>query len=86
MPLKSTPAPGATPAAEPKKLEAKPAASAPRPEVKGQVAMHAIITGYEVASHLAATLAASPEKVKETLHTLAAEVAAKVEAYTFKGE
>lgn len=83
MPMKSSSATATATPTEPRKIEAKPAASAPRPEVKGQVAMHAIITGYEVASHLAATLAASPEKVKDTLHTLAAEVAAKIEAYTF---
>jgi hypothetical protein len=79
MPLKNSPA---TPAAEPRKIEAaKPAA---RPEVKGQVAMHAIITGYEVASHLAPVIAAGVDKTKETLHALAAEVAAKIEAYTFR--
>jgi hypothetical protein len=76
MPLKNSPA---TPAAEPRKIEA-----APRPEVKGQVAMHAIITGYEVASHLAPVIAAGVDKTKETLHALAAEVAAKIEAYTFR--
>lgn len=77
--------PAAAPAAEPRKIEAKPAATAaPRPEVKGQVAMHAIITGYEVASHLAPVIAAGPDKTKETLHALAAEVAARIESYTFR--
>lgn len=98
MPLKAkSETPAAAPAAAapaapaatttPRAIPSEGVAANPKTkEVKGQVAMHAIITGYNVASRMAATLAASPDKVEEKLHALAASVAAKVEAYTFKGE
>jgi len=53
------------------------------PQVKGQVAMHAIITGYKVGANLAAALGSTPDKIREELHKLAAEVAKKVEEYTY---
>lgn len=52
-------------------------------KVKGQVAMHAIIAGYETASRLVLTLSPKPTEARDLLHTLAAEIAAKVEAYSF---
>lgn len=83
----AAPTPAAAPAAAPVAAEA-PAqkAAAPRArnsEVRGQVRMHAIKSGYDVAALLAATIATGPEGVKAELHRLAKEVAAEIEAYTF---
>lgn len=79
---------GVAPAAQAVPTEAK--AAAPRTaqgaedkKVKGQVAMHAIIAGYETASRLVLTLSPKPTEARELLHTLAAEIAGKVEAYSF---
>lgn len=52
-------------------------------KVKGQVAMHAIIAGYNAASRLVLTLAPKPAESEDMLHTLAAKIAAKIEAYSF---
>lgn len=52
-------------------------------KVRGQVAMHAIIEGYTAASRLVLTLAPKPEEARNLLHTLAAEIAGKIEAYSF---
>lgn len=52
-------------------------------KVRGQVRMHAIIAGYRVGGMLAATLGTSPASVREELHKLAAEVADKIEGYSF---
>ena len=52
-------------------------------KVKGQVAMHAIIAGYNTASRLVLTLAPKPTESEDLLHTLAAKIAAKIEAYSF---
>lgn len=52
-------------------------------KVKGQVAMHAIISGYDAASRLVLTLAPKPDEARNLLHTLAAEIAAKIETYSF---
>ena len=53
------------------------------PKVRGQVAMHAIVAGYHAASRLVLTLAPKPTDAEELLHTLAAAIAAKIEAYSF---
>lgn len=55
-------------------------------KVHGQVRMHGIIAGYKVASAIAPTLANTSASIKDELHKLAAEVAAKIEAYSFSGE
>lgn len=55
-------------------------------KVRGQVRMHGIITGYKVAAQLAPTLANTAAGIKDELHKLALEVAAKVESYSFGGE
>lgn len=52
-------------------------------KIKGQVAMHAIIAGYNAASRLVLTLAPKPTESEDLLHTLAAKIAAKIEAYSF---
>lgn len=77
----------------------KPAAEAPKADeiradgtnkytdeerrVHGQVRMHGIIAGYKVAAQLAPTLANTASGIKDELHKLAAEVAAKIEEYSF---
>lgn len=83
-PVISTPVATTAPTAAPKAISAP--VDGKKKEVRGQVAMHAIMTGYEVASRMAAILAASPDKVEERLHKLAVDVAQQIEAYTFKGE
>lgn len=67
-----------------------PKAAAPRTaqgaedkKVRGQVAMHAIVEGYNAASRLVLTLAPKPDEARNLLHTLAAEIAAKIETYSF---
>lgn len=57
--------------------------SADESKVRGQVRMHAVIAGYKVASSLAPTLANTSASIKDELHKLAVEVAAKIEAYSF---
>lgn len=57
--------------------------SAEERKVRGQVRMHAIIAGYKVGGMLAATLGTSPNTIREELHKLAAEVADKIEGYSF---
>lgn len=52
-------------------------------KVRGQVAMHAIIEGYDAASRLVLTLAPKPDEARNLLHTLAAEIAGKIETYSF---
>jgi hypothetical protein len=82
----AAPTPAAAPAAAPVAAEAPTQKAAPRArnaEVRGQVRMHAIKSGYDVAALLAATIATGPEGVKAELHRLAKEVAAEIEAYTF---
>lgn len=53
-------------------------------KVRGQVAMHAIVVGYEAASRLVLTLAPKPDEARSLLHTLAAEIAKNVEEYSFR--
>lgn len=86
------PTPAAATAAQPAPAVANtpPVAAAPAParsaeerRVRGQVRMHAIIAGYGVGGALAATLGTSPASVREELHKLAAEVADKIESYSF---
>lgn len=72
-----TPAVTAAPAAP------KTERSAEEKRAHGQVRMHAIIAGYRVGGALAATLGTSPASVKDELHKLAAEVADKIEEYSF---
>lgn len=80
------------PATPPAVLGAGTATTPPAPKVErtaeekrahGQVRMHAIIAGYRVGGALAATLGTSAASVKEELHKLAAEVADKIESYSF---
>lgn len=52
-------------------------------KVHGQVKMHGLICGYKVAAQLAPTLANTASGIKDELHKLAAEVAAKIEEYSF---
>lgn len=75
----------AQPIAETAKAAAPTSArSAEEKRVRGQVRMHAIIAGYKVGGALAATLGTSPDSVRAELHKLAAEVADKIEAYSFE--
>lgn len=78
------------PISEPVQGNEKPKVAAPRTaqgaedkKVRGQVAMHAIIEGYNAASRLVLTLAPKPEEARNLLHTLAAEIAGKIETYSF---
>lgn len=88
----ATPPPAAieAPAAVAAPATVAPVASTPAPvrssedkKIKGQVAMHAIIAGYNAASRLVLTLAPKPTESEDMLYTLAAKIAAKIEAYSF---
>lgn len=76
-------APAAAPVAAETPTQKAATPRARNTEVRGQVRMHAIKSGYDVAALLAATIATGPEGVKAELHRLAKEVAAEIEAYTF---
>lgn len=69
--------------AEAKVAAPRTAQGAEDKKVRGQVAMHAIVEGYNAASRLVLTLAPKPDEARNLLHTLAAEIAAKIEAYSF---
>lgn len=70
-------------AAAPKAAVSKREYTPDEARVRGQVRMHGIIAGYKVASALAPTLANTSASIKDELHKLAVEVAAKIEAYSF---
>lgn len=77
------PAADATRPETPKADTQKPEYNADEKRVRGQVRMHALMCGYKVAASLAPTLANTASGIKDELHKLALEVAAKVEEYSF---
>lgn len=81
-PVATTPAP-VSPVADKPSVSRKKDYSPDEARVRGQVRMHAVIAGYKVASSLAPTLANTSASIKDELHKLAVEVAAKIEAYSF---